>query len=158
TWQRTRDYRRRFGFWNYHADHGTAFVFAGEGGSVCTAGAGLRIRSESGEWVNVPPEIAEKGTVLVNAFVHPFSNFGIWAKEPARFGLSTAPTVGYRVRLPSTFYDDLWSILQHDRRDWRPSLDSLPPQVLVSCQDEKAKQIKSRFDTFGEQRWDWPSE
>jgi len=41
TWQKTEDYRRRFGCWNYRADYGTSFMFAGEGGVVNSAGAGL---------------------------------------------------------------------------------------------------------------------
>ena len=48
TWQKTEDYRRRFGYWTYHAAYGTSFLFAGEGGMVSTAGAGLRVLTELG--------------------------------------------------------------------------------------------------------------
>src|SRR5437763_8828458 len=27
TWQKSVDYRRRFGYWNYHAAHGTSFLY-----------------------------------------------------------------------------------------------------------------------------------
>src|SRR5215470_17737470 len=50
TWQKTEDYRRRFGHWNYHAGHGTSFLYAGEGGVVSTAGAGLAVLTDAGEW------------------------------------------------------------------------------------------------------------
>src|SRR5262249_38324203 len=89
TWQKTEDYRRRFGYWNYHAAYGTSFLYAAEGGVISTAGPGLRILAGSGEWASVPADLAEKGTALVSAFVHPCPNFNIWAHDPARFGLST---------------------------------------------------------------------
>jgi hypothetical protein len=79
TWQKTVDYRRRFGYWNYHASYGMAFMYAGEGGVVSTAGAGLKILTDTGDWVTVPPELADKGTALVNAIVHPTVNVHMWA-------------------------------------------------------------------------------
>jgi len=46
TWQKTENYRRRLGYWNYHAAYGTSFLFAGEGGVVSTAGAGLNAQAK----------------------------------------------------------------------------------------------------------------
>ncbi len=40
TWQKTEDYRRRFGHWNYHAAYGTSFLFAGEGAWSAPPGRG----------------------------------------------------------------------------------------------------------------------
>ena len=90
TWQKTVDYRRRFGYWNYHAPYGTAFEYAEDGGVINTAGVGLKILTEFGDWVNVPPDLAEKGTALLNAFVHPCPNL-IWMKSPPRLGCTTIP-------------------------------------------------------------------
>src|SRR6516164_3924843 len=91
TWQKTEDYRRRFGHWNYHAGYGTSFLFAGEGGVVSTAGAGLKVLAESGDWLAVPAHLAGRGTALVSALVHPSPCLGIWARDPERFGLAEVP-------------------------------------------------------------------
>src|SRR5207244_11572981 len=91
TRQKTEEYRRRFGYWNYHAEYGTSFLYAGEGGVISTAGAGLTVLTESGDWVSVPPDLAEKGTALVSVLVHPSPNITIWALDPAPLGLSPLP-------------------------------------------------------------------
>src|SRR6516164_1707302 len=91
TWQKTEDYRRRFGHWNYHASYGTSFLFAGEGGVVSSAGAGLKVLAESGDWAGLPADLAGRGTALVSALVHPCPNFTIWAMDPQRFGLPKVP-------------------------------------------------------------------
>ena len=119
TWQKTQDYRRRFGHWNYHAGYGTSFLFAGEGGVVSTAGAGLVVLTDSGEWAGVPPGLAASSTALVSALVHPSPNFHIWGAAPTRFGLTDAPDPqDARFQPPAHFVlGRLWGVLQRGRPD-----------------------------------------
>lgn len=92
TWQKTDDYRRRYGYWNYHSTRSApSFVYASDGGLVSTAGQGLRIMTATGEVVAVPSDLVQKGTALVNAFMCPDHNFGIWCYEPENFGLVELP-------------------------------------------------------------------
>ena len=54
TWQTTVDYRRRFGHWNYHATYGPSVMIAASNGVIHTAGAGLKILTDAGDWATVP--------------------------------------------------------------------------------------------------------
>jgi hypothetical protein len=163
TWQKTADYRRRFGHWAYHAAYGTSFLYAGEGGVVDSAGAGLRVLTESGDWAAVPPALAGKGTALVNAFVHPCPNFVIWELAPARYGL---PEVAgpEAAGLPATARPvprRLSAVLDEDGRAWPgPSevVAALPPPVLEAVRRSAAG--RPGPDPLGshERDWDWPDE
>jgi hypothetical protein len=160
TWQKTQDYRRRFGCWNYHAAYGTSFRYAEEGGVVSTAGAGLKILTQSGDWVSIPPDLAKKGTALANAFVHPCPNFKIWANDPANFGLSTTPdSDDGRFQPPTHFVlGRLWSVLQ-ENRDAGRNLELIPQQVLAPHQEPGGvEELRSRLLPPMGQGWDWPDE
>jgi hypothetical protein len=155
TWQKTEDYRRRFGHWNYHAAYGTSFLFAGEGGVVSTAGTGLKVLAESGDWVGLPADLAGQGTALVSALVHPSPCLGIWASHPERFGLAEVPEAedgGFAPGVHPVFRR-LWGVIQANRRD-RPSLSelvkSVPPDLLAGGKDASAGR--------SEPGWDWPGE
>jgi hypothetical protein len=163
TWQKTEDYRRRFGHWNYHADYGTSFLFAGEGGVVSTAGPGVKILTQSGDWVSVPPALAEKGTAQVSALVHPCPNFHIWGDDPARFGLTDAPDPqDARFRPPAHFVlGCLWTLLQRGRLA-QPSLsevcESVPPQAMELVRRSLAEPPQPVWLWPTGSGWDWPDE
>ena len=117
TWQTTRDYRSRFGFWAYHANYGNAFAFASDGGVVNTRGSGKFILSRSGEWIEVPPVLQEIGQVYLSAVVHPYCNLSIWSRKMEKFGLSElfevdAPDLPKPLLdLPKPFFRRLWGLL-----------------------------------------------
>ncbi len=163
TWQKTEDYRRRFGHWSYHAAYGTSFMYAGEGGVVSTAGAGLKVLAESGEWLAVPADLAGRGTALVSALVHPSPNLGIWAGYPERFGLAEVSEAEDDGFPPGTnpVLRRLWRLIQANRRD-RPTLAELVksvPEHLLELAKHSAPGPSSAIwhwpDGAG---WDWPGE
>jgi hypothetical protein len=163
TWQKTEDYRRRFGHWNYHAAYGTSFLFAGEGGVVSTAGAGPKVLAESGDWLAVPTGLSGRGTAPVSALVHPWPNFRIWASAPERFGLPEVPEAE-DAGFPSGAHPilrRLWRVIQKDRRD-RPSLSELvrpvPPHLLEVTQHPAAGRSGETWLWPTEAGWDWPAE
>jgi hypothetical protein len=163
TWQKTEDYRHRFGHWNYHADYGTSFMFAGEGGVVNTAGAGLTILADSGAWVGVPPYLAKGGTAWVSALVHPCPNFDIWGHDPARFGFSEIPDP-QDAGVPPTAHlvlRRLWNHLEQER-DAPPNLSEVarlvPPRVLEVLRGPVARRSAATWFWPAEGSWDWPDE
>jgi hypothetical protein len=164
TWQKTEDYRRRFGYWKYHAAYGTTFMFAGEGGVVNTAGAGLKILTESGDWVDVPSALVESGTARVSALVHSHPNFQIWALDVDRFGLTEIAEPDDSV-MPSNAHQvlrRLWSLLQQERR-CHPNVSemcrAIPQQVLASCEKLAAvEQLAAQRAPGMGKGWDWPSD
>jgi hypothetical protein len=163
TWQKTVDYRRRFGHWSYHNAYGTSFQFAGEGGVVSTAGPGLRVLTESGDWAAVPPELAEAGTALVNAFVHPCPDFWIWGCDPDPFGLPEA-THADVPGLPAAadpVLPRLWAVLREDGRA-RPgpseAVKALPPRVLERIRRPSAGHPGPEPLRTGKRDWDWPDD
>jgi hypothetical protein len=87
-WGTTREYRERFGHWSYHAPYGSAFLFAGEGGTVDTAGPGLRILTAYGDWLELPESLSEAGRVDLTALVHPDRNEMIWCQRAPASGLT----------------------------------------------------------------------
>jgi hypothetical protein len=151
TWQKTEDYRRRFGFWNYHANYGTSFFFSGEGGMVSTAGAGLKVFSQSGDWADLPSDLAENGTALVSALVHPAPNFAIWARDPGRFGLLESANTE----------DAVWSVLRQEQRN-QPALPELVkalPAHLLESSKEQAGELSEWTGLWPtEKGWDWPGD
>src|SRR5262249_32190547 len=86
--------RRRFGHWNYHADYGSSFLFAGEGGTISTAGGGLRVLGLDGTWVPVPADLQQAGTGPVSALAPPALNFRLWSDRPEKFGLNAGHRAG----------------------------------------------------------------
>jgi hypothetical protein len=163
TWQKTEDYRRRFGHWNYHAAYGTSFRFAGEGGVVSTAGAGPKVLAESGDWVGVPADLAGRGTALVSALVHPCPNFLIWASDPQRFGLSEVPGSG-DAGFPAGAHPvlrRLARLIEQERRR-HPGLsemvNSVPPHLLQAGGHPVAGRSGATWLWPTEADWDWPTE
>ena len=163
TWQKTEDYRRRFGYWNYHAHYGTTFLFTSDGGMVNTTGVGLKVLTETGNWVSVPSELTQKGTVLVNAFVHPCPNFVIWESDLKRFGLSDIPKPE-EANIPlqaNPLLSHLWSVLQQDSRGY-PSFSEIKelilPQVLEEIKGPVEKRHLSLWLSPTDSGWDWPDE
>jgi hypothetical protein len=160
TWQKTEDYRRRFGFWNYHAPYGMSFMFAGEGGVVSTAGAGLKVLTTEGDWVSVPPELIDKGTAQVNAMVHPMPNLLIWSYRPDRYGLSDVPAAE-GTGFPDTANDILrrvWSVLQDCRSADPQSTEAISQETRDAVQRAQEKQEgRKRLWPYG-RNWDWPTE
>jgi hypothetical protein len=158
TWQMTSDYRRRFGYWNYHAAYGTSFMYGGEGGVINTAGAGLSILLESGDWVGVPPELAETGTALVSACVHPSPNIRMWMNDSSRFGLAVKSRFNSLISdegfllaaLQRAFSEDRSTPLGFSRLD-----DGIPPQVMEMIQQITAERSRDHWSSGG---WDWPDD
>jgi len=157
TWQTTVNYRRRFGHWNYQSNHAPTLMFQEAGGVVNTAGKGLTILTESGDWVFVPPDLVEAGMALVNAFVHPSPNLRIWADRLERFGLSW-PTTSFSTRQDQL--ELLSTVIQHELAG-RVSLARLVESVsedmleLVKRSCAKESDVASQW---GINTWDWPDD
>jgi hypothetical protein len=164
TWQKTPDYRRRFGYWNYHAAYATSFWYASDGGVVNTAGPGLRILAESGDWVPVPPDLAATGTALISALVHPHLNFQIWGQNPDRFGFGEVADPNDTGMPPSAHLvlRRLWSLLQQEsltHPDPSEVRQAIPRAALEFIERLRAtKQLRSKLLLSMEQDWEWPSE
>lgn len=82
TWQTTKDYRERFGIWNYHAESGTRFMIASDGGVVTDPrDKGLKVFapfSRQGAWINVPLISQELGQVNLSAIIYPETRLDYW--------------------------------------------------------------------------------
>jgi hypothetical protein len=163
TWQLTRDYRRRFGCWNYHADYGTSFLFAGDGGVVDTAGPGLRVLTDSGNWLSVPPDLAQVGTARVNAFVHPSPCGFFWVDDPDRFGLPKV-LAAEDAQLPAGIdpvLRRLWTSmrqLQHHSPSLWEVRDSVPQNVIESIAQLGETRLAVMLLAPQPESWDWPGE
>lgn len=163
TWQKTADYRRRFGHWAYHAPYGSSFLFAGEGGVVSTAGAGLKVLTETGEWVSVPPDLARQGTARVSALVHLCPNFRIWADDLEHFGLAAVPEPDDDVVPPTAhlLLRRLWSFLKGEARassGHAEAVRGLPPEALEIIRQRVAERPDSAWIWPRARDWDWPGE
>ena len=88
TWQTTKDYHSRFGFWNYQTNYGTSFLFSSDGGIANTKGSQKLILNSQGGWTEVPMILQELGIVYLSALVHPQINLLIWLHDLEHFGLS----------------------------------------------------------------------
>jgi hypothetical protein len=82
TWQTTRDYRRRFGFWNYHA---AGRPRPGEPAEVDPAAVPVEFLTPGGVWRPIADAVKEAGTVYLNAAVHPHPNLAIWSLRVEQF-------------------------------------------------------------------------
>jgi hypothetical protein len=70
TWQPTHDYIERFGYLDYFADAGTAFLVPMREGVLDTH---LRpsVKGPTGEWIELPDNLRAAGSVSVTAAIHP---------------------------------------------------------------------------------------
>ncbi len=82
TWQTTKDYRERFGIWSYHAESGTRFMIASDGGVVTDPrDKGLKVFapfSHQGAWIKVPLVLQELGQVNLSSIIHPETPLDYW--------------------------------------------------------------------------------
>ena len=155
SWMTTQEYRRRFGYWNYHAPYGTSFMYAGKGGVVTTEGPGLQVLTDAGDWVAVPPALAETGTAYVNASVYGYSPSAItmWAHDPDRYGIVAirdAPKSG-----PQSAWDEALGSLSRMLRDEcsGPRLrERVPARALEAIETLLTDAPRTV------QRLDWPDE
>jgi hypothetical protein len=133
----TQEYRRRFGYWNYHAPYGTSFLFAGEGGVVSTEGPGLKILRDAGGWARVPRDLIEAGTAHVSAVAYGYSPsaISIWASHPDGFGLGEIGDARRAEQQP-TWEEALHSLSRVLREECSgpPLRERLPPLALESLQ------------------------
>jgi hypothetical protein len=164
TWQTTKEYRRRFGHWMYHAPYGTSFRFAAEGGFVTTETPAPYILAESGDWLSVPAELAHVGTAHVSALVHPSPNYHIWANDPEHFGLSSIDDFD-AAEIPASAHlvlRRLWSLLAQARTSFPSSSEVrrlLPRQILESIKElAQCAQLGSDLAPRMAEDWDWPSD
>ncbi len=72
TAQKTTDYRRRFGFWNYDAQYGTRLLYRVGEEVVDTRTPGPRIMGKDGSWLPISEEILQLGRAEVDASIHDF--------------------------------------------------------------------------------------
>lgn len=163
TWQKTVDYRRRFGHWNYDARYGTRFLYAGHGGVVDSGVAGLRVLTESGDWAGVPADFAGRDTAMVSALVHPTPNPFIWSRDPERFGLADVivPPSG---RGPTPAADVMKAICAAIEQDGTgaagrsPGADWPPPAVMAQVRAVAAEHPIVRGTGPRWSEWDWPAD
>jgi hypothetical protein len=161
TWQKTEDYRRRFGYWNYQAEYGSMFLFSSEGGVVSTAGTGLQILTDAGDWVSVPADLANTGTALVSAMVHPSPNIYLWDLHPERFGLSHTAADANPGATANAVLRRVADLLKSER--WpAPAIaeggGSLPPLVRETIERPPVVHVNARWLMLHGHRWDWPDE
>ena len=157
TWQTIRDYRRRFGHWNYHTPYGNVSLFAGEGGLVSTEVARLGILSVAGDWVNIPAGLVQKGTAAVSALMHYSSalgmQFSLWGGDLRRFGIAEfsdagdASAFGAEVAIRC-----LRRFLQGETASRQGGSDELPSEIFEA--------IREAGNRFPKAIWanDWPAE
>jgi hypothetical protein len=128
TAQKTDDYLRRFGFWNYDAQYGTSLLYRVGDHTADTEPQGSRVVNNEGEWIPVSTDVIELGRAEVNAFVHPHASLRIWEMR-----LKGAPLQAD----PSTEFPRLEYCLKGLASDSRLALVPLPPsaQNLIDQQD-----------------------
>ncbi|GBO55131.1 hypothetical protein APA_3181 [Pseudanabaena sp. lw0831] len=82
TWQTTKEYRERFGIWNYHAEYGSRFLMASDGGIVTDPrDKGLQIFapfSNQGAWIQVPLVLQELAQVNLSSIIYPSMKASFW--------------------------------------------------------------------------------
>ncbi len=153
TWQKTEDYRRRFGHWNYHAPYGSGVYLLERGTLVGTQANRLTILTNGGDWVSVPPDLSEKGTSLVSAMVHSMPSFNIWAGNPKRFGL---PELSPEAKFDSQEFQSALQAVLDKCTGPRVSdlVTSIPSQLLESC--KTLTKVRGFLGIEG--AWDWPDD
>ncbi|TYQ24194.1 hypothetical protein PseudUWO311_20060 [Pseudanabaena sp. UWO311] len=82
TWQTTKEYRERFGLWNYHSEYGSRFLIDSDGGVVSDPrDKGLQIFapfSNQGAWIQVPLVLQELAQVNLSSIIHPSMQARFW--------------------------------------------------------------------------------
>ena len=129
THQTTNRYRKRFGYWNYHAAYGTSFRLPLKEGEVSSteSSIGLKILGLQSETLEISPALIETGTAYLSAFVHSHTNIGILRKRNKRrleslesdflATLDRAPSLPENLRF-------LWAVL--NTKGWYPLDDDNP--------------------------------
>lgn len=152
THQTTKRYRKRFGYWNYHATYETSFLLPSEeNGEVSSteSSIGLKVCGLQSEMLEIPSELIEIGMAYLSAFVHFNTNLFIWLEEWGVDNwnndnlisdnflatLACAPSI-----LPK-YLRILWAVLNTE--DWYP-LDDDDPMVS----NEVYKNIFSKENLF----------
>lgn len=117
TWQTTKEYRTRFGIWNYHAECGSRFLMSSDGGVVTDPrDKGLLIFapfSNQGSWVQVPLVLQELAQVNLSSIIHPSMRTSFWdilEREQSSFESKYPPIpqhIGGQVRYT---WHELWRI------------------------------------------------
>jgi hypothetical protein len=70
TWMPTREYRERFGHWEYATDRGTRLYVGSPRKGWQDLGPRAELLAPEGEWFAVPEPLARAGTCLLTALVH----------------------------------------------------------------------------------------
>jgi hypothetical protein len=147
THQTTKRYRKRFGYWNYHAAYGTSFRLPLKDGEVSSteSSLGLKILGLQGETLEISPALIETGTAYLSAFVHPHTNIGIMIRRyKRRLESLESDFLATLDRAPSTLPEDLrflWAVLNTE--GWYPLDDDNP---MVS--NEAYQNVFSKEDMF----------
>jgi hypothetical protein len=147
TYQTTKKYRKRFGYWNYHAAYGTSFLLPSEEGEVSSteSSIGLKIINLQSETLEISPALIETGTAYLSAFVHPDINIDILVfRHENRLKSLESDFLATLDRSPSTLHEGLrflWAILNTE--GWYPLDDDNP---MVS--NEVYQNVFSKEDRF----------
>ena len=182
TWQTTATYRQRFGFWRYFANDGTclAMITPARDHIQGTPGSSsVQILSETGDWIDVPAELAGQGTANVSALIHPNPTLESWMGNPARYGLPELPRtdnslINRILDRPQARYERLLSLLEQDRAaapqlvrldellgdGVKESIRSLIPRkfpdLFVEQDSQLAADALGWLFTTEKDYWDWP--
>jgi hypothetical protein len=95
TAQKTDDYLRRFGFWNYDAKYGTALLYRVGDQVADTRPRGPRIVNNEGKLIPVSTDVLELGRAEVNAFVHRHPSLHIWEMRLRDGRRQGGPSTGF---------------------------------------------------------------
>jgi hypothetical protein len=93
TAQKTADYRRRLGFWNYDAAYGSSLQYRVGDDIADTSNRGPQIAADNGDWVEIPRHVLDVARAEVNAFVHANAGFLVdWAIQHWHYKLERDPS------------------------------------------------------------------
>ncbi|MBD2102011.1 hypothetical protein [Leptolyngbya sp. FACHB-261] len=158
TWQTTKTYRERFGFWNYFAPYGGSLTL--EDGSISRlTRPGLKILLSTDDWVAVPPALQAAGTAYVNAMLHPMPSFHVWTRESSeQFQFSEALQQEY-AQLPAQLPPELRGLYLVLRQEVKNAAGAYPakpgsklPAPLLAFIEEAVS------DRFLSHAWEWPDQ
>jgi hypothetical protein len=121
TAQKTTDYRRRFGFWNYDQQYGTRLLYLTGSHVTDTGGWGPQIVSSNGKWIPVSAEVLRLGSAEVTATIHHHPSIDFWERC-----LGGDPKAGFP-RL------ELW-LRDAEAKSGPAVLPEVPPELLAATE------------------------
>lgn len=167
TWQTTKEYRERFGIWNYHAEYGSRFLMVSDGGVVTDPrDKELQIFapfSNQGPWVQVPLVLQELAQVNLSSIIHPSMRMPLWdilEREHSSFESKYPPIPQHIAEQFKFTWHELWRIFSqyHQVQSSIPKLtDTIFEEIIQSApsilfSDREIWKEKARVLTLMEAR------